>query len=193
MDRLALAEGEAVFRQGYGQAGGEPDRVEAEGIRRAREAMRQADAVLWVQDATDPAEPAHGENLPEGIPIIVVRNKIDLTGEAPGRDPATGNPRLRVCALTGAGVGELRGAIRELAGYHDLGEGAFTARRRQLDALARARSHFDLGRTALAETRSGELLAEELRLAQRALGEVTGELTSDDLLGRIFSEFCIGK
>jgi len=171
----------------------DPDRIEAEGIRRARDAMRQADAVLWVQDASDPAPPTHGERLPDGIPVVVVRNKIDLTGEPPGRDTPAAGAVIRLSALTGAGTGDLRAAIRELAGYRDLGEGAFTARRRQLDALTRARRHFDLGCRALAETRSGELLAEELRLAQKALGEITGELTSDELLGRIFGEFCIGK
>lgn len=171
----------------------DPDRVEAEGIRRARDAMRHADAVLWVQDATERAPGAHGEQIPEDIPVIVVRNKIDLCGDQPGREKTAADTRVRLSALTGAGVDELRAAIKELAGYRDLGEGAFTARRRQLDALARSRAHFDLGCRALTATRSGELLAEELRLAQQALGEITGELTSDDLLGRIFGEFCIGK
>ena len=171
----------------------DPDQVEAEGIRRARDAMRHADAVLQVQDATEPAPGAQGEQIPDDIPVIVVRNKIDLCGEQPGTEKTATGTRVRVSALTGAGVDELRATIGELAGYRDLGEGAFTARRRQLDALARSRTHFDLGCRALFDTRSGELLAEELRLAQRALGEITGELTSDDLLGRIFGEFCIGK
>ena len=87
----------------------------------------------------------------------------------------------------------IRDSIREMAGFRDLGEGAFTARRRHVEALRDARGHFDAGRAALRDTRAGELLAEELRLAQHALATITGEVTADDLLGRIFSEFCIGK
>jgi tRNA modification GTPase len=83
--------------------------------------------------------------------------------------------------------------LGELAGYEDLGEGAFTARRRHTNALTRAAERFATGRKALDETKAGELLAEELRLAQEMLGEITGAVSSDDLLGRIFSEFCIGK
>jgi tRNA modification GTPase len=90
-------------------------------------------------------------------------------------------------------VEALREHIRRLAGYKDLGEGAFTARRRHLDALDRAAKHFEAGCDALEKDKAGELLAEELRLAQLKLGEITGEFSSDDLLGRIFSEFCIGK
>jgi len=96
-------------------------------------------------------------------------------------------------AKTGDGVDALRLRIRELAGYENRGEGAFTARKRHLHALERAATHFSTGRTALEETRAGELLAEELRLSQHALGEITGAVSSDDLLGKIFSEFCIGK
>jgi tRNA modification GTPase len=87
----------------------------------------------------------------------------------------------------------LRQRIRDLAGYENQGEGAFTARRRHIRALQRAAEHFSAGRRALEEDRAGELLAEELRLSQQALGEITGAFTADDLLGKIFSEFCIGK
>jgi tRNA modification GTPase len=121
-----------------------------------------------------------------------VRNKIDLTDDAPGLAEAS-PPTVNLSAKTGAGLTALQLAICNLAGYRDLGEGAFTARRRHLEALERAREHFDAGVVALEENNAGELLAEELRLAQRALGEITGTFTSDDLLGRIFSEFCIGK
>ncbi|MDH4049690.1 MAG: tRNA uridine-5-carboxymethylaminomethyl(34) synthesis GTPase MnmE [Gammaproteobacteria bacterium] len=173
----------------------DPDRIEAEGIRRARQAMQTADAILWIQDATEGEgvqRDFRDEALPEGVPIIVVRNKTDLSGE---REGASGNePRhVRLSAKTGAGVDALREAIRELAGYQDLGEGAFTARKRHVDALQRAAAHFSAGVAALENSKAGELLAEELRLAQRALSEITGSFTSDDLLGRIFSEFCIGK
>ncbi len=168
----------------------DPDRIEAEGIRRARAAIAEADAALWIQDAADRVGAEDpGEELPDGLPVVIVQNKIDLTGESPGADGDV----IRLSAKTGRGIDALATAIKDLAGYHDLGEGAFTARQRHIDALRRAHDHFRTGRTALDETRSGEILAEELRLAQRALGEITGEFTSDDLLGRIFADFCIGK
>jgi len=167
----------------------DPDRIEEEGIRRARKALESADAVLWIQDATDPVAAELDEALPEDIPAIVVRNKIDLSGERAGADDG----EVRLSAKTGEGIDALRRKLRELAGYEDLGEGAFTARRRHINALTRAAGHFATGRKALDETKAGELLAEELRLAQEALGEITGAVTSDDLLGRIFSAFCIGK
>jgi tRNA modification GTPase len=167
----------------------DPDRVEAEGIRRARAALRDADAVLWIQDATDPAAEALEDELPQGIPVIRIRNKIDLTGEAAGSEAAG----LRLSAKTGEGVELLRERLRQAAGYEDLGEGAFTARRRHVDAIRRAAGHFAQGRRALDERRAGELLAEELRLAHESLGEITGKVSSDDLLGEIFSTFCIGK
>lgn len=166
-----------------------PDRIEAEGIRRAREALRSADAILWIQDATDTDTETFDQRLPEAVPVLVVRNKIDLSGDSAG----CSDMEVRLSAKTGEGIDALRTRLRELAGYKDLGEGAFTARRRHVRALRRAAEHFATGRRALDETRAGELLAEELRLAQEALGEITGAVSTDDLLGRIFSEFCIGK
>lgn len=170
----------------------DPDRIEAEGIRRAREALRQADGVLWIQDASDDAAGGLDEDIPGDIPLMILRNKIDLTNEPPGlalEEPLT----LNISARTGAGVDALRDTIRRLAGYSDLGEGAFTARRRHVDAIARAHAHFRRGREALDRDKAGELFAEELKLALDGLGEITGRVSSDDLLGRIFSEFCIGK
>jgi tRNA modification GTPase len=167
----------------------DPDRVEAEGIRRAKEALGNADAVLWIQDATDPTAEALEDELPSGIPVVRVRNKIDLTDEAAGTDRSV----VRLSAKTGEGIELLRQRLREMAGYEDMGEGAFTARRRHVDAIRRAASHFAVGRRALDERRAGELLAEELRLAHDALGEITGKVSADDLLGQIFSSFCIGK
>ncbi|MFB3125152.1 MAG: tRNA uridine-5-carboxymethylaminomethyl(34) synthesis GTPase MnmE [Woeseiaceae bacterium] len=176
-----------------------PDQIEAEGIRRARAAIKSADAVLWIQDASaienaieNESLSALGEDLPANIPVITVRNKTDLTDEDPGlqyQQPLT----LNVSAKTGAGTDALREQMLKLAGHKDLGEGAFTARRRHIDALGRAEAHFQAGRNALEEAKAGELLAEELRLAQEALGQITGSFTSDDLLGKIFSTFCIGK
>jgi tRNA modification GTPase len=169
-----------------------PDRIEEEGIRRARKALAEADAVLWIQDATEPVPERIEEPVPDGIPVTIVRNKIDLSGDSPGLVDG-GRPVVQLSARTGEGIVALRGRIRELAGFRDLGEGAFTARRRHVEALEDAQRHFERGRAALATERAGELLAEELRLAQRVLGTITGEFTADDLLGRIFSEFCIGK
>ena len=173
----------------------DPDRIEAEGIRRAREAISTTDAILWIQDAAIAESEAIQDLEPtieEDIPVIFVRNKIDLTEETPGC--VEGRPAsVNLSAKTGAGVDALRREIRRLAGFKDLGEGAFTARTRHLRAIAAAISHFETGRKALTEDRAGEIFAEELRLAQQSLGEITGEFTSDDLLGKIFSEFCIGK
>lgn len=170
----------------------DPGRVEAEGIRRARKAIESADAVLWIQDATDADHGRIDEALPDNIPVIVVRNKIDLLGEAPG-DTDSVVSLSAIDDAGGAGVDALRRRIRQLAGYENLGEGAFTARRRHLDALRRAQACYLRGLKALEEARAGELLAEELRLSHVALGEITGAMSSDELLGVIFSEFCIGK
>jgi tRNA modification GTPase len=166
-----------------------PDRVEQEGIRRARSALRAADAVLWIKDATETDSEQIDEPLPEGVPIAVVMNKIDLC-DAPAKQA---KDTIHLSAKTGEGLDSLRQHIRELAGYRNLGEGAFTARKRHLHALEKAATHFHAGRDALEKTHAGELLAEELRLSHQALGEITGAMSSDDLLGRIFSEFCIGK
>jgi tRNA modification GTPase len=170
----------------------DPGRVEAEGIRRARKAIESADAVLWIQDATDADQGRIDEALPENIPVIVVRNKIDLLQEAPG-DVDNVVSLSAIDDAGGAGVDGLRRRIRQLAGYENLGEGAFTARRRHLDALRRAQACYLRGVRALEEAGAGELLAEELRLSHQALGEITGAMSSDELLGAIFSEFCIGK
>ncbi len=167
-----------------------PDRIEEEGIRRARAALANADAALLIQDATADEDHELHESLPKAVPVTIVRNKVDLTNEPPGR---LDEDVINISAKTGAGLDALRQRIRELAGYRNAGEGACTARRRHLGALERAAMHFETGRTALEQAQAGELLAEELRLSQQALGEITGAVSSDDLLGRIFSEFCIGK
>lgn len=170
----------------------DPDVIEAEGIRRAREVLQHADGVLLIQDASIDAVSDRPEDLPEDIPLLVIRNKVDLTGEAAGsRDDAPG--LIYFSAKTGAGNEALRQAIVRIAGYRDQGEGAFTARQRHVDALNEAQNHFLCGCAALREGGAGELLAEELRMAQDSLSAITGAFSSDDLLGRIFSEFCIGK
>lgn len=166
----------------------DPDRIEAEGIRRARRALEQADAVLVVVDAAAPD--TADVTLPDGLPRLTIRNKIDLTGEDPGATDGV----VRLSAQTGAGLPALRDAIKQLAGFDsEAGDGALTARQRHLDALAASEAHFNAGVDALEASSAGEILAEELRLATDALGEITGRLSSDDLLGHIFSTFCIGK
>jgi tRNA modification GTPase len=172
-----------------------PDQIEAEGIRRAQQAINSADVILWIQDASAQKSESLvtlSEELPANVPVVAIRNKIDLTEENPGLQ----NDRplaLNISAKTGVGIDILRQQILKLAGYQDQGEGAFTARRRHIDALRRAEKHFQAGRKKLEESRAGELLAEELRLAQEALSEITGSFSSDELLGKIFSDFCIGK
>ncbi|MEJ2604802.1 MAG: tRNA uridine-5-carboxymethylaminomethyl(34) synthesis GTPase MnmE, partial [Gammaproteobacteria bacterium] len=172
------------------------DPVEAEGIRRARATLATADHALLLLDAADHTGPRQavaeellGE-LPDELGHTVVLNKVDLSGEAPG---ARSDGTLHISVKTGAGLDALRARLRAVAGSADFGEGALSARQRHLEALGEARAHFDAGRRHLETTRAGELMAEELRQAQMALGRITGEVTSDDLLGRIFATFCIGK
>jgi len=174
---------------------GPADAVEAEGIRRTRAEIARADRVLFVVDAaTDPAAEAYAAEratLPEGVPVTLVFNKVDLPTTlgvvVPGVDA-----QLRLSARTGEGLAALRAHLQAAIGYSPTDTGAVSARARHLEALTRARAALEAACALLAERR-GELVAEELRLAQRALGEITGEFTSDDLLGRIFGSFCIGK
>jgi tRNA modification GTPase len=170
------------------------DLVEREGVQRTRGQLVVADLALLVVDVTDAAPlEALLHEVPAGVPRIVVRNKIDLTGEVPGADAVAEPAVVRLSALTGAGLDALRHLIKASAGFGEPGEGTVIARQRHLDSIRRARQHFDAGREQLAANRAGELLAEELRAAQVALAEITGEFTSDDLLGEIFGKFCIGK
>jgi len=193
------------------------DRVEAEGMRRAHAAMQAADLVVLMREAgddstsylagrvfsrpgqapaplgeaaTDPAAAA----LPDGIPVLHVHNKIDLAGQPAGETKdVAGNGVIRLSALTGDGLDLLREHLKRVAGYTGEAGGACSARSRHLEALDRGRRHIETARIALLESATAELAAEDLRLAQQALGEITGEVTTEDLLGRIFSEFCIGK
>lgn len=162
--------------------------VEAEGVRRARERAGRADLVLEVRDdAAGEAPPPAGER-----PRLVVINKVDLSGRAPGPCTIGGLAAVAVSAATGAGLGALAARLRgEALGAADVEGARFSARRRHLDALARASEALARAREAAAA--GGELEAEELRSAQNALGEITGEVTTEDLLGAIFSTFCLGK
>jgi tRNA modification GTPase len=170
--------------------------VEAEGVRRARAEIERADRVLFVIDGSDPeavrASRVDLETLPSSVPVTVVLNKIDLLGQTARIERGTPT-RVHVAVKTGAGLRELREHLKECAGYVADSAGSLSARRRHLDALARARQHVEEACRQLVERRAGELVAQEFREAHRALGEITGEVCSDDLLGRIFGSFCIGK
>jgi tRNA modification GTPase len=172
------------------------DIVEAEGIRRARNEMTRADRILYVIDATrtldDEIMHAELSALPQDIPVSVILNKIDLANRA-SRYEQSRPPRLHVSATTGEGIDLLREHLKECMGFQGAGTGTISARRRHLDALDRANAHLNEAQRQLLERRAGELMAEELRQAQQCLAEITGEFTPDDLLGRIFTTFCIGK
>lgn len=176
------------------------DEVERIGIERAWQEIEQADHVLFMVDGTTTTEtdpqaiwPEFIARLPAAMPVTVIRNKADVTGEAAGADTASHHTLIRLSARSGAGVETLRDHLKESMGFAGNVEGGFIARRRHLEALELASVHLLQGRDQLLGARAGELLAEELRLAQQALSEITGEFTADDLLGRIFSSFCIGK
>lgn len=176
------------------------DEVERIGIERAWDEIKQADRVLFMLDgttteATLPEEiwPEFMDKLPANIGITVIRNKADQTHEALGLCKSSNPPLIRLSAKTGEGLDALRVHLKECMGFTGATEGGFMARRRHLDALSQAKEHLENGKIQLEEFMAGEMLAEELRLAQQALNSITGEFSSDDLLGRIFSSFCIGK
>jgi tRNA modification GTPase len=177
------------------------DLVEEEGIRRAQAEMQRAERVLFVIDAAaDPDAAAFREErprLPADVPVTLVFNKCDIARDVADERPASatpaGPPRVMLSALTGEGLPALRAHLKACMGYESVESGAISARRRHLEALARAQQYTEEAARQLTERRAGELVAEELRAAQQALSEITGEFTSDELLGRIFASFCIGK
>lgn len=168
------------------------DTVENMGIARTRETLHRADLILLLLDACrglTAQDEAIFVGLPAYIPRLLVFNKIDLIKDK-ALLMAGDNPFVGVSAKTGEGLEELRGKLLEAVGWRDQESGSFMARERHLRALALAQTHLNQAHAVLT---SAELFAEELRLTQRALNEITGEFTSDDLLGEIFSRFCIGK
>ncbi|HEX7915562.1 tRNA uridine-5-carboxymethylaminomethyl(34) synthesis GTPase MnmE [Rudaea sp.] len=174
------------------------DVVEAEGIRRARAELARADVAVLVTD--DEHTRTDHELLREcsaSATRVIVHNKIDISGGSPIRsdaiDQATKEVRIHLSAKTGAGLDLLRAELARLGGRGEESHGAFSARRRHVEALERVADHLQGADAQLRFARAGELAAEELRRAQQALGEITGEYSSDDLLGAIFSTFCIGK
>ncbi len=171
------------------------DPVEQEGVRRAHQAMQSADRILLVvEDArgTGPEEQTGLDLLPPDLPVTVVRNKIDLSGRLPAADEQDGRSEIRLSALSGAGIDLLRQHLKTVMGF-SAAEDGFIARRRHLDALRRTAEALAAAHAQLHGPAAGELMAEELRRAQQHLGEITGAFSSDDLLGEIFSSFCIGK
>ena len=176
------------------------DAVEKIGIERAWAEIAQADRILFMVDgtttsATNPRDiwPDFFDRIQNPIGLTVVRNKADLTGEELAIGEEQGHPVFRISAKTGLGLAALRDHLKQCMGYQGGVEGGFMARRRHLEAIAHADEHLQLAQEQLEVYAAGELVAEELRLAQEQLSEITGAFSSDDLLGRIFSSFCIGK
>ena len=176
------------------------DEVERIGIDRAWTEIKQADHVLLMIDSTTTNElnprkiwSEFIERLPASMPITVIRNKADLSHEAEGIEQHDGYTIIRLSAKTKCGIDLLRDHLKQSMGYQTVAEGGFLARRRHLEALEIAAEHLQQGHIQLTQFHAGELLAEELRMVQDALSEITGQFTSDDLLTNIFSSFCIGK
>ncbi len=170
------------------------DPVEREGVRRAQRELGRADHTLWlgdIREGLDAALAAATSELAGDQRFTLILNKVDLSADEPGAFEHAGRKVIRLSALSGAGVELLMDHLKSLAGWSGEAAGTFSARRRHLDALERVREALD----RVGEHLPGalELAAEELRASQTALSELTGEITSDDLLGEIFSSFCIGK
>ena len=176
------------------------DEVERIGISRAWTEIEQADRIILMLDSSDPESADLSKvrseflaKLPTTLPVTIVRNKIDLNGEQASESEEDGYQMISLSAQTHDGIQLLREHLKQAMGFQTSMEGGFLARRRHLDALEKASKHLQIGLVQLTEFHAGELLAEELRLVQTYLSEITGEFTSDDLLGNIFSSFCIGK
>ncbi len=172
------------------------DPVEQEGIRRAWAEIERADRILLVVDdglGWTAEDTVLQERLPANRPVTVLYNKIDLSGHPPLARQGDWATEIWLSAKTEAGLDLLRTHLQACMGYHGSGEGTFMARRRHLEALERAATALERATEQLRVFRAGELVAEELREAQQALAEITGQWTSEDLLARIFASFCIGK
>lgn len=171
------------------------DPIEQEGVRRAWYEIEQADRILLLVDDTH-RDDDHLEienQLPKHIGVTRVFNKIDNSGRKAELVETESEIDITLSAKTGVGMDILKTHLKKCMGYEQSNEGRFMARRRHIDALENADLHLQSARYNLIELKAGELLAEELRYAQEQLNEITGEFTSDDLLGKIFSSFCIGK
>lgn len=177
------------------------DQVERIGVERALKAINEADRILLVVDATAPEAddpfslwPEFLDRRPDPAKVTLIRNKADLSGEARVLEVSDGgHVTISLSAKSSDGLELLREHLKACMGYEQTAESSFSARRRHLEALRQASTHLEHGHAQLTLAGAGELLAEDLRMAQQALGEITGAFSSDDLLGRIFSSFCIGK
>ena len=177
------------------------DQVERIGVERALKAIGEADRILLVVDATAPEAddpfalwPEFLDQRPDPAKVTLIRNKADLTGESVVLEVCNdGHVTISLSAKSTEGLDLLREHLKACMGYEQTSESSFSARRRHLEALRQASAHLEHGHAQLTLAGAGELLAEDLRMAQQALGEITGAFSSDDLLGRIFSSFCIGK
>lgn len=175
------------------------DTVERIGIERAWQEIEKADQIILVADASETRHFIPHEIDPPFTKfeqfkekLLIVANKVDLTEELE-LSQSNEYKVLPLSAKTGRGIEELKNTLKDIVGFKQTSEGSFIARRRHLDAIERALQHCEKGKQQLEVYHAGELLADELRQAQNALSEITGEFTADDLLGRIFSSFCIGK
>ncbi|ESQ15858.1 MAG TPA: tRNA uridine-5-carboxymethylaminomethyl(34) synthesis GTPase MnmE [Chromatiaceae bacterium] len=172
------------------------DPIEQEGIRRAQEQIDHADHVLWIiDDSLEPrATDLDYDGLPAAADLTLIRNKIDLSGRAADTHQQAGGITEIACSMrTGAGLQQLRNHLKTCADYRGPESGTFSARRRHLDALRRTAASLTEARGVFQASGSAELMAEDLRQAQQSLSEITGAFSSDDLLDKIFGEFCIGK
>lgn len=169
------------------------DVVEREGMRRAWQAIEKADAILWIKDSAQETDYEIPKALPKTAPVIVIKNKIDLINESPAVQIDDDKTIISLSVKHKQGIDLLKQHLTQLMGYVPNQEGIFIARRRHIDALQRAAALLQQGEEQLQQHQAGELLAEDLRLVQQTLSEITGEYSSDDLLGEIFSNFCIGK
>jgi len=167
------------------------DIVEQEGVKRAKQMIEKADRVLFVVDINDDDKTVL-ETLPKGIGVTTIINKIDMENRSTEIIESQ-ETKIYLSAKTGDGIDLLKQHLKNCMGYQQKTEGQFIARRRHLDAIDNAEQHLKIADKNLHQLQAGELLAEELRFAQQALSSITGEFSSDDLLGRIFSDFCIGK
>jgi len=177
------------------------DIVEKEGIRRAWNEIENADLVLYLVDTREvemfERQSAWISLQSLSQKLIIIENKIDLTNKKPIEGTLffedVNYPHLSISTKTNAGVNELKNKVLQIAGFSEHQEGKFSARRRHIDAIERTEEFLLNAQTLLNENTTPDLVAEDLRLAQRSLNEITGEFTPDDLLGAIFSSFCIGK
>jgi len=170
------------------------DIIEQEGVKRAKQMIEKADRVLFVIDVNESSSIENSllDIVPEDIGVTTVYNKIDKNNQAAEIIEKEGTA-IYLSAKTGYGMDLLKQHLKNCMGYQQKNEGQFIARRRHLDAIDTAEQHLKIADKNLHQLKAGELLAEELRFAQEALSSITGEFSSDDLLGRIFSDFCIGK